>query len=98
MSGIYLKINGNLVSKYLVESKMKILNQSSMPYQENQSVFGIACSGAALSTDTKQSLVGDFLGKVRIFENFASNGDVRIKLIASISVGSSVRCIHMHQF
>jgi hypothetical protein len=96
LSGIYLKIDGSMVSRYLMESKMKMLNSSSIPQQENQSVFGIACSGAALSNDDKLSLVGDFLGKVRIFENYAHNCDIRIKLVASISVGSSVQCIHMH--
>jgi hypothetical protein len=77
---------------------MTINPRSLVPGQQDQGVFSISCQGASLSPDLQSSLVGDFVGKARIFKNKDSNGRKRPKLMASINAGSSVNCVHFHDF
>jgi hypothetical protein len=44
------------------------------------------------------SIIGDFIGVARIFRNFNQEGEPNLKLVASLDVGSSVRCIHYHSY
>ena len=46
----------------------------------------------------QSSVIGDFYGIARIFRNINKDGTVHPKLMASLNVGSSVRCIHYHNY
>jgi len=66
------------------------------PVQMTNSVFGITCCGASISSDLNYSLIGDFSGNIHLFQN--KRADTPIKHLKSISLEAAVRYIHFHDF
>jgi hypothetical protein len=57
---------------------------------KKEGFFGLTCCGASISNDLKTTMVGDFLGSVRVAQ------DKEVK--NSIFIGGPIRYIHFHDF